>query len=188
MGTNYYFLTKDKALVQEYFARKTDYGIEDKEYKLIDDPYLAYEIHICKFSSGWRSLFQGHHCYSSLKELDLFYQEHSGQLEIYDEYNRLITWTELKKTAIDRATWSPVPQKWVYELDEIFLFNKNKTLHTVECTPEDADLWIPFDHVVFQKTEIEATKRFHLNPSFNLRVKYWNDPDYPVDWTEGDFS
>ena len=81
-----------------------------------------------------------------------------------------------------------VPQKWVYELDEIFLFNKNKTLHTVECTPEDADLWIPFDHVVFQKTEIEATKRFHLNPSFNLRVKYWNDPDYPVDWTEGDFS
>jgi len=122
MGTNYYFLTKDKALVQEYFARKTDYGIEDKEYKLIDDPYFAYEIHICKFSSGWRSLFQGHHCYSSLKELDLFYQEHSGQLEIYDEYNRLITWAELKKTAIDRATWSPVPQKWVYELDDIFLF------------------------------------------------------------------
>ena len=66
--------------------------------------------------------------------------------------------------------------------------NEGKAARSVECTPEDADLWIPFDHVVFQKTEIEATKRFHLNPSFNLRVKYWNDPDYPVDWTEGDFS
>ena len=41
MGTNYYFLTKDKALVQEYFARKTDYGIEDKEYKLIDDLFAV---------------------------------------------------------------------------------------------------------------------------------------------------
>lgn len=188
MGTNYYFLTKDKALVQEYFARKTDYGVTDEEYRLTDDPYLAYEIHICKFSSGWRSLFQNHHCYSSLKELDLFYQKHCSQLEIYDEYNRLIAWNELKKAAIDRAALAPVPQKWVYELDTLFLSNKNKTLHTIDCIPEEAELWIPFDHVIFQRTEMDATKRIHLNPSFGWMVKYWNDPDYPVDWTEGDFS
>ena len=34
MGTNYYFLTKDKALVQEYFARKTDYGIRGDQVKI----------------------------------------------------------------------------------------------------------------------------------------------------------
>ena len=188
MGTNYYFLTKDKALVQEYFARKTDYGVADDEYRLTDDPYLAYEIHICKFSSGWRSLFQSHHCFSSLKELDLFYLKHSRQLEIYDEYNRLIAWNELKKTAVDRAAQYIAPVKWVYELDDQFQLSNNKTLHTIECTPEEAELWLPFDHIVYQKTEMEACRRFHLKPAFDWRLNYWNDPDYPVDWTEGDFS
>ena len=90
MGTNYYFLTRDKALAQECFAQKTVCGVENKEYHLVEEPYLAYEVHICKFSGGWRALFQGHHCYNSLKELERFYLEHSDQLEIYDEYQRLI--------------------------------------------------------------------------------------------------
>ena len=188
MGTNYYFLTKDKALVQEFFARRTDYGITDEEYRLVEDPFLAYEIHICKFSSGWRSLFQVHHCYNSLQKLDQFYLEHRALLEIYDEYNRPIDWNELKQTAIDRVKYTPVPQKWVYEVDTLFLFNKRKTLHTIDCSPEEAELWMPFDHVIYQQTEMEATKRFHLQPSCNLRVKYWSDPDFPVDWTEGEFS
>ena len=58
MGTNYYFLTRYKALAQECFAPKTVCGVENKEYRLVEDPYLAYEVHICKFSSGWRALFQ----------------------------------------------------------------------------------------------------------------------------------
>ena len=81
MGTNYYFLTRDKAIAQECFARKTDYWVENKEYRLVDDLYLAYEIHICKFSCGWRALFQGHHCYNTLKELERFYLERIDQLE-----------------------------------------------------------------------------------------------------------
>lgn len=188
MGTNYYFLTRDKALAQECFAQKTDCGVENKEYRLVEDPYLAYEIHICKFSYGWRALFQGHHCYNSLKELDRFYLKHSDQLEIYDEYQRLITWNELRESAIARAKSPPAPQKWVYDLNPLCRYSAKKTLYTIDCTPEEAELWTPFDHVIYQKTEMDACSRLHLPPTYIWRVKYWNDPDYPVDWTEGEFS
>ena len=188
MGTNYYFLTRDKALAQECFARKTDYWVENKEYRLVDDLYLAYEIHICKFSCGWRALFQGHHCYNTLKELERFYLERIDQLEIYDEYQRPITWNELREAAIMRAEFSPVPHKWVYDLNPLRRLSDKKALYTVSCAPEEAELWTPFDHVIYQKTEMDACNRLHLPPTYIWRVKYWNDPDYPVDWTEGEFS
>ncbi len=188
MGTNYYFMARDKAFVQEYFAKKASYGVTDEEYRLTDEPYLGYEIHICKFSYGWRALFQSHSCYNSLKSLDQFYHEHSALLEIYDEYKEAITWEELKEEAIKRAQREPVPQKWVYDLVDLMPSNKNKTLHTVNCLPEEAELWLPFDHVLYRKTEAEARKRYGIFPWYDMDVKQWNDPDAPVDWMEGEFS
>ena len=82
----------------------------------------------------------------------------------------------------------PAPQKWVYDLNPLCRYSAKKTLYTMDCTPEDAELWTPFDHVIYQKTEMDACSRLHLPPTYIWRVKYWNDPDYPVDWTEGEFS
>lgn len=42
---------------------------------------------------------------------------------------------------------------------------------------------------MYQQTEKEAIERLKVprRYDFELRLKYWNDPDYPFDWTEGDF-
>ena len=170
MGTNYYFLTRDKALVQEAFVKITDNALKEAEYQLTDSPYLGYEIHICKFSCGWRAVFQSHHCYHTLKELDQFYHKHSDKLEIFDEYNEPISWDALKTEAISRGIAKPVPQKWVYELDHLFPQNPRKTLHTIECQPEEAELWIPFDHILYHQTKLEARRKFYVYPEFDIRA------------------
>lgn len=58
MGTNFYFMSKDKKLMRENFAVETEYGIHDVEYEIVDEPYLGYEVHLNKLSGGWRALFQ----------------------------------------------------------------------------------------------------------------------------------
>ena len=35
--------------------------------------------------------------------------------------------------------------------------------------------------------EKQAQKRFHVYERSWRDVKYWEDPDYPFDWTEGEF-
>jgi len=59
MGTNYYFMSRNKEL-----------------------------IHLNKLSCGWRPLFQKHRAFDSFRELEAFYREHQADLEIYDEYGR----------------------------------------------------------------------------------------------------
>ena len=43
--------------MREYFAVETEYTIKDIEYEIVDEPYLGYEVHLCKLSAGWRPLF-----------------------------------------------------------------------------------------------------------------------------------
>ena len=62
------------------------------------------------------------------------------------------------------------------------------TLYTVLCDEEEAELFIPFDHELYIKSEKEAMKRFGVSDRFDIKVEYWNDPDYLFDWTEGEFS
>ena len=69
MGTNYYLMTRNKQLAHKYFAVENDWGITDEEYKIVDDPYLGYEIHLNKCSCGWRPLFQRHKSFKSWEEL-----------------------------------------------------------------------------------------------------------------------
>ena len=88
MGTNYYFMSRNKELMQTYFADKSEWGVLGEEYTIVDEPYLGYRCHLNKLSCGWRPLFQKHRAFDSFRELEAFYREHQEDLEIYDEYGR----------------------------------------------------------------------------------------------------
>ena len=78
MGSNYYLYTKDKRLVAENFP---------VEYTLIDVPDFGYEVHICKMSNGWKTLFQAHDfAYTSVKEMTAFFRKNKDKITIYDDY------------------------------------------------------------------------------------------------------
>jgi hypothetical protein len=192
MGTNYYFKTKSKRLVKKYFAQSDDYCTWAAEYTLEDEPYFHYEIHLNKCSCGWRTLFQKHKCFSSFKELEEFYFKHQRYLKIFNEYGEEFTWNDYKDRVIGHSDREPEPVKWVYDIfdfDRHFMDNPRKTLHTVKCKPKEADLWIPFNHKEYFKSQVEARNRLGAWDLYvhDYTPKYWNDPDYKVDWTEGEF-
>lgn len=193
MGTNYYLMTRNKQLAHKYFAVEHDWGITDEEYEIVDDPYLGYEIHLNKCSMGWRPLFQKHKEFKSWKELERFYLDHADGLEIYDEYGDQYTWGQYEDIIMNHASVEPRPLRWVYDVDPIDkIIGKEpykKRVHCEECEPESAEIWTPFDHVEYFRSELEAHEKYR-QPSFysNIDHRYWNDPDYKIDWTEGDFS
>lgn len=82
MGTNFYFLTKDKDKLLRWF----DYG----EYELTDEPEFGYEVHIAKTSCGWLPLFQAHRRIRSVAELKRAYD--SKGFMIVDEYGTEYDW------------------------------------------------------------------------------------------------
>ena len=45
MGTNYYFMSKNKELMQTCFAGKTECGVLAEEYSIVDEPFLGYHCH-----------------------------------------------------------------------------------------------------------------------------------------------
>lgn len=187
MGTNYYFMCRDKELVQENFAIKETWGVYGEEYEIVDEPYLGYKIHLNKLSCGWRPLFQRHKAFKTFNELNKFYFSNKDKLEIYNEYGEKFMWDEYFDRVYRHSLRERVPQKWVYEPDKIFS-DERPTLHTVSCSEEEAEIFIPYDHILYAKTEKEARKRFKVWERYDFSVNYWNDPDYLFDWTEGEFS
>lgn len=182
MGTNYYFITKNKRLVKEYFD----------EYEITDSPYFSYQIHLNKCSWGWRTLFQIHKCFQTFEKLEQFYNEHKESLRIFDEYEREYSWDDYKDTVIGHSNVEPEPLKWEYsvsEFDKNFSRNPKKTLHTVECSPEEAEIWIPFDHLKYDKTYQDAAHKFGVWDSWMSSEDFYqhNDPVYKVDWAKGEF-
>ena len=90
MGTNFYFMTKNKAVAQKY----APYSFE-----LTDEPYFGYEIHIAKTSCGWLPLFQGHtNGINSVQEYKKAYD--TGEFEIYDEYGNQYSWIEFDERVL----------------------------------------------------------------------------------------
>lgn len=65
--------------------------------------------------------------------------------------------------------------------------NYRPTLHVVHCTEQEAEIHIPFCHKEYDEQEKQARKRFHVYERSWHDAKYWEDPDYPFDWTEGEF-
>ena len=196
MGTNYYFMTKNKELARKHFAVEYDWGVTNEEYNIVDEPFLGYEIHLNKLSYGWRPLFQQHKAFKTWNELEKFYYDHESDLCVYDEYGTLWTFPEYKQHVFDHAAREPKPMKWEYGYESIDLKFHPETarmhLHTVSCKPEEAELWIPFDHIEYFETEKAAKLKYKAYDWYDRYLfeefKYWNDPDYKIDWTEGDFS
>ncbi len=83
MGTNYYLLTKE-------IKYKEKLGMN---YELTDTPYFAYRLHIMKNSVGWLCLFEAHEgLIESVADIKKLHD--TGDFEIFDEYNRKLTWEE----------------------------------------------------------------------------------------------
>lgn len=191
MGTNYYMITKNKDIAHE-FAEKLEYGdtVEyiDGEYELCDEPDFHYEIHLNKLSCGWKPLFQIHRPFKSFVELEQFCDKYKDNIEFKDEYGDKMSFEEYKDTVIRHSEREPEPMKWVYEENKICGKPGRKYLQTVSCEPKEADLWIPFDHILYGETEREVRQRFQAWDTYvGSRLMYWRDPDYEFDWVEGDF-
>ena len=67
MGTNYYFMSRNKELMQTCFAEKSEWGVLGEEYTIVDEPYLGYRCHLNKLSCGWHPLFQKHKMFDSFQ-------------------------------------------------------------------------------------------------------------------------
>lgn len=187
MGTNFYFMTKNKDFAHKHFAVETDWGVIDEEYEITDIPYLGYEIHLNKLSIGWRPLFQKHKDFDTWNKLEQFYLKHKDNLDIYDEYGEKYEWESYKERIFNHAARKPEPLKWYYGVDPIFGSSTRKVLYHDRCSPEEADFWIPIDHVQYEKTEEEARRKFGIYDYPSFSMEYWNDPSYPIDWVKGDF-
>ena len=190
MGTNFYMMTRNSELAHKHFADDYGWGVINETYKIVDEPYLGYEIHLNKLSCGWRPLFQKHKAFQSWRELEDFVNCHSGDIEFYDEYGRQYEFEDYKERVFNHVDVEPRPLKWVYDYPDHEFFGGTKNqrrLYLKECKPEEADIWTPFDHVKYFETENDAKVKFGVW-SYKSYFNHWNDPNYPFDWTEGDFS
>ena len=90
MGTNFYLMSRNKKLMREYFAVETEYTIKDIEYEIVDEPYLGYNVHLCKLSAGWRPLFLRHKTISTFKELEEFCNKNKSMESNNNKYESLL--------------------------------------------------------------------------------------------------
>lgn len=83
MGTNYYLMTKS-------------YDYKDKlgfKCELIGEPYFGYRLHVMKNSCGWLCLFEHHPgVIESVADIKKLYD--TGDFEIRDEYDQILSWEE----------------------------------------------------------------------------------------------
>ena len=186
MGTNFYLMSRNKKLMREHFAVETEYDIKDIEYAIVDEPYLGYEIHLNKLSWGWRPLFQRHKTIKTFKELEEFCLKNKSVISIYDEYGRRYTWKQYFERVYEHSQQKKEPRKWIYDIDSVFP-NCGPRLQNVSCTEQEAEIYIPFCHREYNEKEKLAKERFHVHERLWCKERYWEDPDYPFDWTEGEF-
>ena len=178
MGTNYYLMTKDKRLVNKYF---------DGEYNTVDSPYFGYRIHLNKCSCGWKTLFERHpNAFVSFAELKDFFNNHN-HLRIFNEYGTEYSWNEYEEKVIGHSINCLVePIKFIAK-PNVFDPERRMIVVMEDCEPEEAEIFTPFNHQEYSDKEKAAKKRYHIN-DWEMNIKYYSDPDYPVDWTDGSFS
>lgn len=178
MGTNYYAITKKKDLVEEHFPY---------DYTLTDEPYFGYEIHIGKRSMGWKPLFQEHSgAYGSVKEMLRFFEDHSDDFELYDEYLETMTLDRLKEELVDWGDW----QRENRYARCRFEFNQKDRPYSelVEVKDDEPyDVEVPFDHITYDRAYVDARHRAGLDSWRTYYDQYFRDPD-GYDFTKGDFS
>ena len=167
MGINFYLMSRNKKLMREYFAVETEYTIKDIEYEIVDEPYLGYEVHLCKLSAGWRPLFQRHKTISTFKELEEFCLENKSMVSIYDEYGRRYTWKQYFKKVYNHSQHKAEPRKWIYDIDPIFPDNGPR-LHMASCTEQEAEIYMPFCHREYNEKEKLAKERFRCMKEYGV--------------------
>lgn len=91
MGTNYYFITKEKAVAERFAPGK---------YELTDTPFFGYSIHIAKISCGWLPLFQGYvGGIQSVEDIRAAYL--TRKFQIFDEYDREHSWEDFSSEVLN---------------------------------------------------------------------------------------
>lgn len=107
-------------------------------------------------------------------------------VSIYDEYGRRYTWKQYFKKVYNYSQHKAEPRKWIYDIDPIFPDNGSR-LHMASCTEQEAEIYMPFCHREYYEKEKLAKERFRVHERIWSDEKSWEDPDYPFDWTEGEF-
>ena len=88
MSTNYYLLTKNRSIAEKI-----------GDFELTDTPDWGYLIHIGKRSCGWLPLFQSHRGIKSVKDIEEWCK--LPEITILDEYDKVLTWKQLKEELIN---------------------------------------------------------------------------------------
>lgn len=92
MGTNFYFLFKDKQKKDKWF----DWG----EVCVTDEPDFGYKVHLAKTSYGWKPLFQGYKRINSVALMRKFYED-VNDCQIIDEYGNYYDWPAFQCRVLD---------------------------------------------------------------------------------------
>lgn len=130
MSTNYYFRNKQMHKQSVEINHKVELKIQEiiEEIKtLVDDEdelerikrnledhaEVGYEeIHIGKRSMGWKPTFERQDQFSSVRELEAFYQTNKDTYEIVNEYGEVFDWDGLVSELI---TWDQNGKENLYD-------------------------------------------------------------------------
>ena len=157
MGTNYYLHTKDKRLVAEHFPA---------EYTLTDIPDFGYEVHLCKMSVGWKTLFQAHKfAYNSIKEMTAFFRQNKDKITIYDEYDDKQDLEEFIDLYTNR-------DKLAAQHSQRLVIDAQGGIRRADDTTESY-ITIPIDHLAYG----DFMSKYRYFSGFESVREYWNDEE-----------
>lgn len=144
MSTNFYlrnkqqYQTAQKAnanvkLKIEEIIKEIESIVDDEDkvksikWDLTENAEVGYEeIHIGKRSGGWKPTFEKQKQFSSVKELEAFYENNQDTYEIINEYDEVLDWDGLVNELI---TWNPNGKEsiqYAYKDEEGYLWNDYK--------------------------------------------------------------
>lgn len=131
MGTNFYFITKEKELAEK---------LAPGGYELTDVPFFGYEIHLAKTSCGWLPLFQGYKGgIESVSDMRDAYNK--GGLQIFDEYQKEYSWEDFVQRVLNHNGGVNGKVKKVF-------YEQNKSF---PCNDPDMPDYLPVSHFDYGK-------------------------------------
>lgn len=184
---DYYFQTLSSDFVEQYFPG---------DYEEYDSGY--YRVHLNRLYYRWLPLFQKHQQFDTFEGLKEFYyrikKEHLlYPLYIVDDCGNKLSWEKYEEAILKHISQQRHrPYKWTYRVFELF---GDKPILTPElCDESEAELFEPFSHVEYAKTQEMAEKKFNAyahyrgtDHAFSSPDKYKTDPCLPIDWIDRKF-
>ena len=181
---DYYLQTQSLSLVEQYFPG--DYDEYDSRY---------YRVHLNRLYYRWLPLFQKHQQFDTFAGLKEFYHRIEKKhllcpLSIVDDCGHKLSLDKYEETIMNHIRQQRHrPYKWTYRVHELF---GDKPILTPElCDESEAELFEPFSHVEYARTQEIAEKRFNTyahyrgtDHAFSSHDKYKTDPCLPIDWID----